>query len=53
MTAPVALGSLIGITMVPWASIMAGAVVLTLPMVVVFLFLQRYFISGITAGAVK
>ncbi|MBP1807489.1 carbohydrate ABC transporter permease [Rubellimicrobium aerolatum] len=53
MTAPVALGTLIGFTRVSWASIMTGAVLLTLPMVVVFVFFQRFFMSGITAGAVK
>lgn len=52
-TAPVALGTLIGLTRVSWAGIMSGAVVMTLPMVAIFLFLQRYFVAGITAGAVK
>jgi lactose/L-arabinose transport system permease protein len=32
---------------------MVGATLLTLPMLVVFIFLQRYFVAGITAGAVK
>ena len=53
MTAPVALGTLIGVNRVSWASIMTGAVLLTLPMLLVFVFLQRFFMSGITAGAVK
>lgn len=53
MTAPVALGSLIGITEVSWGGIMVGAVLLTAPMLAVFVFLQRYFMAGITAGAVK
>lgn len=53
MTAPVALGTLIGVTRVSWGGIMTGAVVLTLPMLIVFVFLQRHFMSGITAGAVK
>jgi lactose/L-arabinose transport system permease protein len=53
MTAPVALGTLIGVTRVSWGGIMTGAVLLTAPMLVVFVFLQRYFMSGITAGAVK
>ena len=53
MTAPVALGTLIGVTRVSWGGIMTGAVLLTAPMLVVFIFLQRYFMSGITAGAVK
>ncbi|OHV82818.1 carbohydrate ABC transporter permease [Rhizobium sp. LCM 4573] len=53
MTAPVALGTLIGLTKVSWGGIMAGAVLLTAPILVVFVFLQRHFISGIAAGAIK
>ncbi len=52
-TAPVALGSLIGLTRVSWGAIMAGAVLMTAPMLLVFVVLQRFFMSGITAGAVK
>ena len=33
--------------------IMAGAVIMILPMVIVFLLLQRKFIEGMSAGAVK
>lgn len=53
LTAPVALGSLIGLTRVSWGGIMVGAVLLTLPMLVLFVILQRQFVSGIAAGAVK
>ncbi|WP_157019099.1 carbohydrate ABC transporter permease [Mesorhizobium xinjiangense] len=53
MTAPVALGSLIGLTKVSWGGIMVGAVLLTAPMIAVFILLQRHFIAGIAAGAVK
>jgi ABC-type glycerol-3-phosphate transport system permease component len=35
------------------AEIMAGTVLTALPMIVVFLFMQRKFIEGMTAGAVK
>ena len=35
------------------AQIMAGTVLTALPMIVVFLFMQRQFISGMTAGALK
>lgn len=52
-TAPVALGALVGLNRVFWNAIMVAAVLMTLPMLILFLFLQRYFIAGITAGAVK
>lgn len=53
MTAPVALGTLIGLTKVSWGGIMTGAVLLTAPMLVIFVLLQRHFIAGIAAGAIK
>ena len=53
MTAPVALGTLIGLTKVSWGGIMAGAMLMTAPMLVFFLLLQRHFIAGIATGAVK
>lgn len=53
MTAPVALGSLFGLVDVSWGGIMVGAVLMTAPMLLVFVFLQRFFMAGITAGAVK
>jgi lactose/L-arabinose transport system permease protein len=53
MTAPVALGTLIGLTKVSWGGIMAGAILMTAPMLVFFLLLQRHFIAGIAAGAIK
>lgn len=53
MTAPVALGSLIGVTRVSWGAIMAGSIILTVPMLILFILLQKHFVSGITAGAVK
>ncbi len=52
-TAPVALGALVGLNRVFWNAIMVAAVLMTLPMLVLFLSLQRYFVAGITAGAVK
>ena len=36
-----------------WPSLAAAVLMLMLPMLVLFLFLQRYIISGLTAGAVK
>nr|VDG62648.1 Sugar ABC transporter, permease [Streptococcus thermophilus] len=36
-----------------WAPVMAGTVLTTLPMIIVFLLLQKQMIKGLTAGAVK
>lgn len=36
-----------------WGTIMAGSVLITLPVVVLFLVLQKHLVSGMTAGAVK
>jgi raffinose/stachyose/melibiose transport system permease protein len=36
-----------------WPVLAAGIMMMALPMVVLFLFLQRYIISGLTGGAVK
>jgi len=38
---------------VQWNEVMAASVVFTLPLVLVFVFLQRYLIKGLTAGAIK
>ncbi len=36
-----------------WSAFAAGAVIASLPVLVLFLFLQRYIVSGLTAGSVK
>lgn len=36
-----------------WPLLAAAVLLLTLPMLVLFLFLQRYIVSGLTAGSVK
>lgn len=36
-----------------WSDAMAGSIIVTLPMILVFIFLQRFLIRGMTAGAVK
>lgn len=36
-----------------WGSMMAASVLCVIPVVVIFIFLQRYLIEGMTAGAVK
>ncbi len=52
-TLPIGLQSFIGQYSTDWNLLMAGAVVTTLPVVVLFIFLQRYLVAGLTAGAVK
>ena len=47
------LASLQGQFVTDWPVIVAGALVGTLPTLLVFLFLQRYFIEGLTLGATK
>ena len=32
---------------------MAGVAISILPVLIIFVFLQRYFVTGLTAGAVK
>jgi multiple sugar transport system permease protein len=36
-----------------WARVMAASVAASIPVLVVFIFLQKYMIAGLTAGAVK
>jgi ABC-type glycerol-3-phosphate transport system permease component len=49
----VGLASYIGEYATPWDQIMAGAAIATVPVIVLFMFFQRYIVSGLTAGAVK
>lgn len=52
-TAQIFLYANIGDVEVNWGGLMAAALVVSLPVVLLFFFLQRGFISGLTAGAVK
>jgi raffinose/stachyose/melibiose transport system permease protein len=36
-----------------WGVLIAGLVIAALPIIVLFIFLQRYFVAGITAGSLK
>jgi len=52
---PVAIALLSGASEqeVPWGTIMAASVVVTVPLIVLVLVFQRKIISGLTAGGVK
>ena len=52
-TLPVALANLSGERVQDTELMMAGSVLTLLPVLLVFLFLQRYYVEGITAGSVK
>jgi ABC-type glycerol-3-phosphate transport system permease component len=52
-TAQIFLYANIGDVEMNWGGLMAAALVVSLPVVLLFLFLQRSFISGLTAGAIK
>ena len=52
-TLPVGLSSLIYGDVFLWGQIMAGAVIMSFPILAVYIVGQRYVISGMTAGAIK
>ena len=52
-TLPVGLASILGSFDARWGELMAGATLITLPLFVLFMFLSKYFIKGLAAGAVK
>ena len=50
---PAGLFEFIGYQSVTWNEMMAAALTGVLPVMVIFLFLQKYLVAGLTAGAVK
>ncbi len=52
-TLPVAIFNFLTYASVDWGGLMAASVVITLPVLVVTVIMQRYVVSGLTAGAVK
>jgi multiple sugar transport system permease protein len=52
-TVPVGISLLMGQHAYEWNQMMAMSVLGSLPVLLLFLFFQRYFIAGMTAGAVK
>jgi trehalose/maltose transport system permease protein len=54
-TVPVAIALISGASAyeLPWGRIMAASVIVTVPLIVLVLVLQRRIVSGLTAGAVK
>lgn len=52
-TLPVAIFDFVGYASIDWGGLMAAASVVTLPIMVIALFTQKYIVSGMTAGATK
>jgi ABC-type glycerol-3-phosphate transport system permease component len=52
-TLPVAVYNFISYAQIDWGGLMAAAVVITLPVLVLALRTQRYVVRGLTAGAIK
>ena len=52
-TVPVAIFNFISYAQIDWGGLMAAAVVITLPVLVITILTQKYVIRGLTAGAVK
>jgi len=52
-TLPIALNQLVGLYSNQYGTLMAGTVLSILPVILIFLILQKEFVAGLTAGAVK
>jgi arabinogalactan oligomer/maltooligosaccharide transport system permease protein len=52
-TAPVGLRFFVGGFSQQWGYFAAGSIIAAIPVVILFMFLQKYLVSGLTAGAVK
>ncbi len=52
-TAPLALNYLITSDVLPWGPLMAGAVVSSLPLMILYFIAQRFMVQGLAAGSVK
>ncbi|HYE90580.1 MAG TPA: carbohydrate ABC transporter permease [Terriglobales bacterium] len=52
-TLPVGLSTFITGDVYGWGYLMAGAVLTTLPVIAVYIYLQKYMVDGLTAGSVK
>jgi len=52
-TLTVGVAAMRGKDIVDWGLLNAGCVVTTIPLAILFAFVQRYLVKGLTAGAVK
>ena len=52
-TLPVGLSGIVGQYQIDWGFLLSGAVLASLPVIILFIFIGKYFVSGLTEGAVK
>lgn len=52
-TLPVAIFDFVSYASIDWGGLMAAATVVTIPIMIIALFTQKYVVSGLTAGATK
>lgn len=52
-TLPVGISMLMGHLKILWGPLNAAGVVMTIPLVIFFLYAQKYLVQGLTAGAIK
>jgi multiple sugar transport system permease protein len=53
MTLPVGLSLLHGRYLTEWNLVMAGAVVTVIPMLIIYLMAQEYFVKGVVTSGIK
>ena len=52
-TLPVGLAGIVGQYQIDWGFLLSGAVLASLPVIFLFVFIGKYFVSGLTEGAVE
>ena len=52
-TLPIGLLSLVVGDILPWGQLMAASLLMAIPVVVLYIYAQRYLVEGLTIGAVK
>jgi multiple sugar transport system permease protein len=52
-TVPLGINYLITSDVLPWGTLMAGAVLSSLPMIILYFISQRFMVQGMTSGGVK
>ena len=52
-TLPVGIADLYNATVIDWGMIMSGGLLITVPVLVFFMYIQRYLVAGWGAGAMK